>query len=84
MDAAVSPESAAGKGIKSPVAGYADILLTPDIQAGNILYKTLTQLAHAELAAVVIGTSAPVVLTSRTDSDDTKFMSIVLSVLMAK
>jgi phosphate butyryltransferase len=84
MDAAVSPECAAGKGIKSPVAGYADILVTPDIQAGNILYKTLTQLAHAELGAMVIGTSAPVVLTSRTDTDDTKFMSIVLSVLMAK
>lgn len=84
MDAAVSPECAAGKGIKSPVAGYADILVCPDIHSGNILYKTLTQLAKAELAAIVIGTSAPVVLTSRTDSDDTKFMSIVLSVLMAK
>ncbi|MDI6739413.1 MAG: bifunctional enoyl-CoA hydratase/phosphate acetyltransferase [Candidatus Edwardsbacteria bacterium] len=84
MDAAVSPECAAGKGIKSPVAGLADILVCPDIQAGNILYKTLTQLAKAELAAMVIGTSAPVVLTSRTDSDDTKFMSIVLSALMAK
>ena len=84
MDAAVSPECAAGKGIKSPVAGYADILVCPDIHSGNILYKTLTQLAKAELAAIVLGTSAPVVLTSRTDSDDTKFMSIVLSVLMAK
>ena len=84
MDAAVSPECAKGKGISSPVAGYADILVTPDIQAGNILYKTLTQLAHAELGAMVIGTSAPVILTSRTDSDDTKFMSIVLAALMAK
>ena len=84
MDAAVSPECAAGKGIKSPVAGYADILVCPDIHAANILYKTLAQLARAELAAMVIGTSAPVVLTSRTDSDETKFMSIVLSALMAK
>ena len=84
MDAAVSPECAAGKGIKSPVAGYADILVCPDIHAANILYKTLAQLAKAELAAMVIGTSAPVVLTSRTDSDETKFMSIVLSALMAK
>ena len=84
MDAAVSPECAAGKGIKSPVAGYADILVCPDIHAGNILYKTLAQLAKAELAAMVIGTSAPVVLTSRTDSDETKFMSIVLAALMAK
>ena len=84
LDAAVSPECAQGKGISSPVAGYADILVTPDIQAGNILYKALTQLAHAELGAMVIGTSAPVILTSRTDSDDTKFMSIVLAALMAK
>jgi len=84
MDASVSPECAAGKGIKSPVAGCADILVCPDIHAANILYKTLAQLARAELAAMVIGTSAPVVLTSRTDSDDTKFMSIVLSALMAK
>jgi phosphate butyryltransferase len=84
LDAAVSPECAKGKGISSPVAGYADILVTPDIQAGNILYKCLTQLAHAELGAMVIGTSAPVILTSRTDSDDTKFMSIVLAALMAK
>ncbi len=84
MDAAVSPECAAGKGIKSPVAGLADILVCPDIHAANILYKTLAQLAKAELAAMVIGTSAPVVLTSRTDSDDTKFMSIALSALMAK
>ena len=84
MDAAVSPECAAGKGLKSPVAGYADILVCPDIHAANILYKTLAQLAKAELAAMVIGTSAPVVLTSRTDSDETKFMSIVLSALMAQ
>lgn len=84
MDAAVSPECAAGKGLKSPVAGYAEILVCPDIHGANILYKTLAQLAKAELAAMVIGTSAPVVLTSRTDSDETKFMSIVLSALMAK
>jgi phosphate butyryltransferase len=84
MDAAVSPECAAGKGIKSPVAGYADILVTPDIQAGNILYKCMTQLAGATVAAMVIGPSAPVVLTSRTDTDDSKFYSIVLAVLMAK
>jgi phosphate butyryltransferase len=84
LDAAVSPECAKGKGISSPVAGYADILVTPDIQAGNILYKCLTQLAGAAVAAMVIGTSAPVVLTSRTDHDDAKFYSIVLAALMAK
>lgn len=84
MDGAVSPECAKGKGISSPVAGYADILVTPDIQAGNILYKCLTQMAGATVAAMVIGTSAPVILTSRTDTDDAKFYSIVLAALMAK
>ncbi|MCU0607168.1 MAG: bifunctional enoyl-CoA hydratase/phosphate acetyltransferase [Candidatus Edwardsbacteria bacterium] len=84
MDAAVSPECAKGKGISSPVAGFADILVTPDIQAGNILYKCLTQMAGATVAAMVIGTSAPVILTSRTDTDDAKFYSIVLAALMAK
>lgn len=84
LDGAVSMECAKGKGINSPVAGQADILVTPDIQAGNILYKALTQLAGATVAAMVIGTSAPVVLTSRTDSDDAKFYSIVLAALMAK
>ncbi len=84
LDGAVSPECAQGKGIVSPVAGQADILVTPDIQAGNILYKALTQLAGATVAAMVIGTSAPVVLTSRTDTDDAKFYSIVLAALMAK
>ena len=66
------------------VPGYADILVTPDIQAGNILYKCMTQLAGATVAAMVIGTSAPVILTSRTDTDDAKFYSIVLAALMAK
>ena len=84
LDIAVSRDKARHKGVEGGVAGDADILCAPDIEAGNILYKALTQLAGATVAAMVIGTSAPVVLTSRTDTDDAKFYSIVLAALMAK
>ena len=81
MDAAVSPECAKGKGISSPVAGYADILVTPDIQAGNILYKSLTCFARAEVAGILVGARAPIVVTSRSDSAAGKLHSMALAVL---
>ena len=80
LDNAVSQKSAQIKKIKSPVAGKADILLAPDIEAGNVVYKTLIEFANAKCAAVVLGTKAPVVLTSRADSFETKFMSVALGV----
>jgi phosphate butyryltransferase len=79
LDNALSVEAARHKGIVSPVAGVADVLLLPDIEAGNVLYKGLGLLAGWPLAAVVVGASAPVVLTSRADSDETKFNSIALA-----
>lgn len=79
LDNALVPEAARRKGITSPVAGCADILLMPDIEAGNVLYKALGLLARWPLAAVILGASAPVVLTSRADSDETKFNSIALA-----
>jgi phosphate butyryltransferase len=79
LDNALSVDAARHKGIKSPVAGVADVLLLPDIEAGNVLYKALGLLAGWPLAAVVVGASAPVVLTSRADSDETKFNSIALA-----
>lgn len=83
LDNAVSKESARIKGIKSEVAGDADILLVPDINSGNILYKALTFLANAKSAGLIIGTSAPIVLTSRADNDESKLNSIALAVLKA-
>ncbi|KPL03813.1 MAG: hypothetical protein AMJ90_02960 [candidate division Zixibacteria bacterium SM23_73_2] len=80
LDNAVSEEAARIKKIKSPLAGKADILLAPDIEAGNVLYKTLTELAGARCGAVVLGTKVPVVLTSRADNFETKFLSIALAV----
>lgn len=83
LDNAISQEAAKHKGIDHVVAGDADILLMPDIEAGNVLYKALVFLAGAENAGIIVGAKAPVVLTSRADSDKAKLNSIALGVLMA-
>ena len=83
LDNAVSKESARIKGIEGEVAGDADILLMPDIEAGNILYKSLTFLGNAKSAGLIVGTSAPIVLTSRADNEEAKLNSIALAVLKA-
>lgn len=83
LDNAVSKESARIKGIGSLVAGDADILLVPNIEAGNILYKSLTFLANAESAGLIVGAKAPIVVTSRADKEETKLNSIAIAVLMA-
>jgi len=83
LDLAVSPGAAAMKGVSSPVAGRADILCTPDIESGNILYKTLTSLMDMTLASVVVGSRVPVVVPSRGDSEHSKFASIALAAYLA-
>ncbi|QIB27055.1 phosphate butyryltransferase [Caloranaerobacter azorensis] len=83
LDNAISKEAAKHKGIEHPVAGDADILLMPYIEAGNVLYKSLVFLSKAQNAGVIVGAKAPVVLTSRADSDSAKLNSIALGVLMA-
>jgi phosphate butyryltransferase len=79
LDNALSVEAARHKGIVSPVAGMVDVLLLPDIEAGNVLYKAIGLVGRCPLAAIIVGASAPVVLTSRADSDETKFNSIALA-----
>lgn len=79
LDNALSAEAARHKGITSPVAGAADVLLLPDIEAGNVLYKILGLVGQRPMAAILVGATAPVVLTSRADSDQTKFNSIALA-----
>ncbi|MBI9062987.1 MAG: bifunctional enoyl-CoA hydratase/phosphate acetyltransferase [Marinilabiliaceae bacterium] len=81
FDNAVSFESARHKGIRSEVAGDTDLLLMPDIEVGNVLYKTLVFFAKAKVASVILGASAPIVLTSRSDSEESKYNSILLAVL---
>jgi phosphate butyryltransferase len=79
VDNAVSSEAAHHKGIVSEVAGDADILLAPGLDAGNILYKTMMFLSDGRSAAIITGASAPVVLTSRADSEESKLYSIALA-----
>lgn len=83
MDNAISKEAAIHKGIISEVAGDADILIVPNIEAGNILYKTLVYFANAKLASSIIGGKKPVALTSRADSDESKLNAMALSILMS-
>lgn len=84
FDNAVSFESARHKEIKSEVAGDTDLLLMPDIEVGNVLYKSLVFFARAKVASMIVGATAPIVLTSRSDSEQAKFDSIVLAAVVAK
>jgi phosphate butyryltransferase len=79
FDNAVSLESAQLKGIKSEVAGDTDLLLMPDIEVGNVLYKSLVFFAKAKVASIILGAAVPIVLTSRSDSEQAKFDSILLA-----
>ncbi len=83
FDNAISEEAARIKRIVSPVAGKADILLVPDLEAGNMLAKQLAYLADAEAAGIVLGTRVPVVLTSRADSAKARLASCAIAVLFA-
>lgn len=79
FDGAMNRAIAEDKNILHPVAGDADILLVPNIEAGNILYKSLILFSEVNVAALILGAKVPIVLTSRSDSEETKFNSILLA-----
>lgn len=81
LDNAISKESARIKGVESPVAGEADIVILPDIEAGNVLYKSLMWLSDTKSAGIVVGSKVPVVLLSRADSEEDKYHSIAMASL---
>ncbi|WP_349252681.1 phosphate acetyltransferase [Burkholderia cenocepacia] len=83
LDNAISPEAARLKHLDSAVAGEADILLVPDLEAGNMLAKELTFLANADAAGIVLGARVPVILTSRADSERTRLASCAVAALVA-
>lgn len=83
FDNAISPEAAQIKGIKSEVAGQADILVVPDLEAGNMLAKNLSFLSNADAAGIVLGARVPIVLTSRADSVRTRLASCAIAVIYA-
>ncbi|MFO7853016.1 MAG: bifunctional enoyl-CoA hydratase/phosphate acetyltransferase [Bacteroidales bacterium] len=84
FDNAISLDSARHKGIKSEVAGDTDLLLMPDIEVGNVLYKSMVFFARAKVASMILGAAAPIVLTSRSDSEQAKYDSILLAAAIAK
>lgn len=81
LDGAISMESVKHKSIQDPVAGQADILLVPFIEVGNVLYKAVTYIAGKTMASSICGASCPVIITSRADTPDSKYYSILLAVL---
>jgi phosphate butyryltransferase len=83
IDNALSVEAAQHKKINSPVAGRADILLLPNIEAANVMYKTLTYTTNSKSGGIIVGASAPVVLTSRADSPESKLNAIALAALVS-
>ena len=84
FDNAISAASARNKGIASPVAGRPDVLLVPNLEAGNMIYKELVYLASAECAGLVLGMRVPIVLTSRSDSVASRVASCALAVLKSR
>lgn len=84
LDNAVSEEAAKHKGMNHHIAGKADVLVVPDIEAGNVLYKSIAFFAKCENAGLIVGAKAPIILTSRADSEKTKLNSIALGVLAAE
>jgi len=83
LDNAISPEAAAIKKIASPVAGRANILVVPDLEAGNMLAKSLSFLAKADAAGIVLGARVPIILTSRADSLISRLASCAVAVMVA-
>ena len=84
LDVAIHRESAETKGVDSPVAGDPDILLLPALDAANVLYKTLTKFMNCRVASSIAGAKAPIILTSRADTEETKLLSIGLAARMAQ
>ena len=83
MDIAINPKCLHGKKIKSPVQAEADVLIFPNLETGNIFYKSLIHLGKAKVAGVLAGPSCPGVLVSRTDSEEIKFFSIAFAVYLS-
>ena len=83
LDNAISPEAAIVKGLGGPVAGQADILVVPDLEAGNMLAKSLGFLMNADSAGIVLGARVPITLTSRADSVESRLASAAVSALVA-
>ncbi len=84
LELAIDPRAAALEEIDSPVAGQADILIVPNVEAGNIVAKGLLYFAHARMAGLVVGARVPIVISSRADSAETRYLSLAMAAVLAK
>ena len=84
LELAISPEVARLEGSTSPIAGRADVLIVPNVEAGNIVAKGLMYFAHARMAGLVVGARVPIVISSRADSAETRYLSLALATLLAE
>jgi phosphate butyryltransferase len=83
LDNAISQTSTTIKGVESPVAGRADVLIAPDLEAGNLLAKGITYFAQAYMAGIIVGARAPIILPSRSDTHEAKLLAIAMCVVFA-
>jgi phosphate butyryltransferase len=84
LELAISPQAAALEGCESPIAGRADVLIVPNVEAGNIAAKGLLYFAHARMAGLVVGARVPIVISSRADSAETRYLSLAMAAVLAK
>jgi phosphotransacetylase len=83
LELAIDPHTAELEGSDSPIAGLADILIVPNVEAGNIVAKGLLYFAHARMAGLVVGARAPIVISSRADSAETRYLSLAMAAVLA-
>ena len=83
LDVAISMQSARVKGIVGPVAGQADILIVPNVEAGNMMAKSIQYFGHGRMAGLVVGTRVPILISSRADTAETRFLSLAMATIVA-
>ena len=84
LELAISPEAAQLEESDSPIAGLADVLIVPNVEAGNIVAKGLLYFAHARMAGLVVGARVPIIISSRADSAETRYLSLAMAVVLAR
>jgi phosphate butyryltransferase len=84
LEVAISEETAKLEGCSSPIAGLADVLIVPNVEAGNIISKGLLYFAHARMAALVVGAHVPVIISSRADSAETRYLSLAMAAVLGQ
>jgi phosphate butyryltransferase len=84
LELAISPEIVEQEGSRSPIAGLADVLIVPNVEAGNIVAKGLLYFAQARMAGVVVGAKVPILINSRADSAETRYLSLAMAALLAR